>query len=88
MLDLSATTVGERSYGLFDHLRVFLMGEHTALPHGKMAQALGMTEGAVKVAAHRLRSRFRELVREEIARTVDTTEDIEDEIRELFAALA
>jgi RNA polymerase sigma-70 factor (ECF subfamily) len=64
------------------------MGEHTALPHGKMAQALGMTEGAVKVAAHRLRSRFRELVREEIARTVDTTEDIEDEIRELFAALA
>jgi RNA polymerase sigma-70 factor (ECF subfamily) len=73
---------------LFDHLRVFLMGEHTALPHGKMAQALGMTEGAIKVAAHRLRSRFRELVREEIARTVDATEDIEDEIRELFAALA
>jgi RNA polymerase sigma-70 factor (ECF subfamily) len=73
---------------LFDHLRVFLLGEKNALPHGKVAAELGMSEGAVKVAAHRLRGRFRELVREEIARTVDRSEDVDDEVRELFAALA
>jgi DNA-directed RNA polymerase specialized sigma24 family protein len=73
---------------LFDHLRVFLLGEKNALPLGGVAQQLGMTPGAVKVAAHRLRSRFRELIREEIARTVENPEDIVDEIRELFAALA
>jgi DNA-directed RNA polymerase specialized sigma24 family protein len=73
---------------LFDHLRVFLLGDRNALPHGQVADNLGMTEGAVKVAAHRLRGRFRELVREEIARTVDRHEDVEQEVRELFAALA
>jgi RNA polymerase sigma-70 factor (ECF subfamily) len=74
--------------GLFDHLRVCLLGEKNALPHGEVAAALGMTEGAVKVAALRLRRRFRELVREEIGRTVDKPEEVEEEIRELFAALA
>jgi RNA polymerase sigma-70 factor (ECF subfamily) len=73
---------------LFERLRVFLLGDTQALPYGRVAQELGMTEGAVKVAAHRLRQRLRELVCEEIARTVDDTENIEDEIRELFAALA
>ena len=73
---------------LFDHLRIFLLGDKNALPHGQVAEQLSMTEGAVKVAAHRLRTRFRELVREEIARTVDRPEDVEDEVRELFAALA
>jgi RNA polymerase sigma-70 factor (ECF subfamily) len=47
-----------------------------------------MTPGAVKVAVHRLRQRFRELVRAEIAQTVSRAEEIEDEIRALFAALA
>ncbi len=46
-----------------------------------------MTEGAVKVAAHRLRRRYRELLREEIARTVPSPDEIEDEIRYLFACL-
>jgi RNA polymerase sigma-70 factor (ECF subfamily) len=73
---------------LFERLRVFLLGDSHALPYGQVAQELGMTEGAVKVAAHRLRQRLRELVCEEIARTVDDSENIEDEIRALFAALA
>jgi RNA polymerase sigma-70 factor (ECF subfamily) len=73
---------------LFERLRVCLLGEKTALPHGQVARELNMTEGAVKAAAHRLRQRFRELVREEIAQTVDGPHEIEDEIRELFAALA
>ena len=73
---------------LFERLRVFLLGEKSAGPYADVAEEFGMTEGAIKVAAHRLRQRFREVLREEIARTVDDSEQVEDEIRELFAALA
>jgi RNA polymerase sigma-70 factor (ECF subfamily) len=47
-----------------------------------------MSEGAVRVAAHRLRRRYRELLRDEIAQTVTTEDQIDQEIRDLFAALA
>jgi RNA polymerase sigma-70 factor (ECF subfamily) len=47
-----------------------------------------MTEGAVRVAVHRLRRRCRELLRDEIAQTVACEDEIDDEIRGLFAALA
>ena len=47
-----------------------------------------MTEGAARVAVHRLRNRYRQLLREEIARTTDGSDEIEDEIRSLFTALA
>ena len=47
-----------------------------------------MTEGAVKVAVHRLRGHYRDLLRDEIAQTVTTEEQINEEIRDLFAALA
>ena len=47
-----------------------------------------MTEGAVKMAASRLRKRYGEILREEIARPVADPTDVEDEIRDLFAALA
>lgn len=52
------------------------------------AVKLGMTEGAVKVAVHRLRQRYRQLVRNEIAQTVSTPEQVDEEIRDLFASLA
>jgi RNA polymerase sigma factor (sigma-70 family) len=69
----------------FDRLRVYLVGERGA-PQTDVAAALGMSVGAVKVAAHRLRQRYRELLREEIARTVDDLTQVDDEIRQLFAA--
>jgi RNA polymerase sigma-70 factor (ECF subfamily) len=53
-----------------------------------IAAGLGMTEGAVKMAASRLRKRYGEILREEIARTVANPADVEDEVRALFAALA
>jgi RNA polymerase sigma-70 factor (ECF subfamily) len=53
-----------------------------------VAAELKMTEGAVKVAVHRLRRRYRELLRDEIAQTVATEDQIDEEIRHLFAALA
>jgi DNA-directed RNA polymerase specialized sigma24 family protein len=67
---------------LFDRLKDSLTGEGEA--HGAVAIDLGMTEGAVKVAAHRLRKRYRERLREAVA---DTTDDVDEEIRSLFAAL-
>jgi RNA polymerase sigma-70 factor (ECF subfamily) len=72
---------------LFDRLRGFLVGEKGAGYRGA-ADELALSEGAVKVAVHRLRGRYRELLREEIGRTVATPDEIEEEIRELFAALA
>jgi RNA polymerase sigma-70 factor (ECF subfamily) len=71
---------------LFDRLKPALTGE---LPGGfaELAAELGMTEGAVKAAVHRLRKRYREAMRAEIAQTVAREEEVEDEIRALFAAL-
>jgi RNA polymerase sigma factor (sigma-70 family) len=72
---------------LFDALKVFLTGEMAAVSHDQLARQLGMTVGAVTVAVHRLRQRYREVLREEIGRTVDDPAEIDGEIQDLFAAL-
>ena len=64
-----------------------LLGDIQAPSYAEIASDLGMTEGAVKVAAHRLRGRYRDLLREEIARTVADPSEIDDEIRDLFRRL-
>lgn len=71
---------------LFDALKGHLTGSSTD-GHAATAGRLGMTEGAVKTAAHRLRRRYRELLREEIAQTVASPDEIEEEIRYLFDCL-
>jgi len=71
----------------FDHLKAFLTGDKGQTSYREAAENLGMTEGAAKVAAHRLRKRYRTLLREEIAKTMSDRDSIEDEIRELFRAL-
>ena len=73
---------------LFDSLKVYLCGYTSAVPYRDVAAELNMTEGAVKVTVYRLRRRYREMLRDEIAQTVSTPEQIEEEIRDLFAALA
>lgn len=73
---------------LFEELKPTLTEASRAVPYAQMAARLGSTEGAVKVAVHRLRRRYRELLRAEIADTVAGPEEVEDEIRNLFAALA
>jgi RNA polymerase sigma-70 factor (ECF subfamily) len=65
-----------------------LLGERTAQPYAILAAKLAMTEGSVKVAVHRLRRRYRELLRDEIAQTVVKPEEVEEELRYLFAVLA
>jgi RNA polymerase sigma-70 factor (ECF subfamily) len=71
----------------FDRLKVFLTGEAAAPSYREVAAAMGTTEGAVKVAVHRLRRQFRDLVLAEIAQTVTVPEDAEDELRHLFEAI-
>lgn len=72
---------------LFRGLKPCLTGDTQAITHDQLAAALSMTAGAVKTAAHRLRRRYRELLKEEISQTVTTEEEIEDEIRQLLSAL-
>jgi RNA polymerase sigma-70 factor (ECF subfamily) len=73
---------------LFDALRATLAGAGDAAPYAALAKQLGLSEGAVKVAVHRLRQRYRALLRETIADTVSTPEEVEDELRYLFRTLA
>ena len=72
---------------IFDYLKEHLTGDQDCVPYRKVAAALGMTEVAVKSAAHRLRQRYGELVRREIGQTCCGPDKVDDEIRELFAAL-
>ena len=72
----------------FDQLKVALTADKRAIPYAELGTRLGMSQGAVKVAVHRLRARYREVLRAEIANTVSSPADVEEEIRHLFAALA
>ena len=73
---------------LFGRLGPMLLAGDEAPSYAEVGAELGMTEGAVKVAVHRLRRRYRELIRAEVARTVERPEEVEDEIRALFDALS
>lgn len=72
---------------LFDLLKVFLTGEKGTQSYTEIAAKLDMTDGAVRVAVHRLRKRYRDLLCAEIARTVPDPGQVEEELQDLFAAL-
>ena len=71
----------------FERLKVYLTGEQPQVGYADTAAALGISEGAVKVAVHRLRKRFRALVTEEVQHTVASPDEVESEIRHLLAAV-
>ena len=71
---------------LFEELKPFLTGDGKADSHAEVSARCGMSEGALKVAVHRLRRRYRELLRDEIAQTVASPGEIDEEMRVLFAA--
>ncbi|QDU69311.1 RNA polymerase sigma factor [Engelhardtia mirabilis] len=73
---------------LFAALRPTLVGDGVDGGLAAVAEALGSTEGAVKVAAHRLRQRFAALLRREVGETLVDPDEVEDEVRGLFEALA
>jgi len=72
---------------LFEELKGFIWGDKTTASYAEIAGQLNLTEGNVKVAVHRLRHRFRELLRAEVAHTVARPEDIDDELRHLIAVV-
>jgi RNA polymerase sigma-70 factor (ECF subfamily) len=72
---------------IFDGLKGFLSGGDTDTSMADIAKLLGITANAAKVAAHRLRKRYAELLRAEVAQTLADPAEIDDEIRQLFTAL-
>jgi RNA polymerase sigma factor (sigma-70 family) len=80
------TTAGKAD--LFGHLNGVLTGDAGSVPYREIGQKTGMSEGAVKVAVHRLRRRFREALVAEIAETVSDPGDIDAEIRYLLDAVS
>ncbi len=72
----------------FQVLKPWLLGDVDSLSQTDAARRLGLTEGAAKVAIHRLRKRFRELVRTEIAHTVGDPAQVQDELRYLVEVLS
>lgn len=73
---------------LFATLRTTLAGSSSAAPYAELARQLGMTETGARVAVHRLRRRYRELLREAIAETVGSREEVDAELRDLMRILA
>jgi RNA polymerase sigma-70 factor (ECF subfamily) len=71
---------------MFEQLKPFLMVGKSAIPYDQAAAALELTEGAVRVAVHRLRRRYRELLREEIVQTLSDPAQADEEMQALFSA--
>lgn len=73
---------------LFEKMSVFLNGDPDGAHYEVLAAELGMSSGALRVAVHRMRRRYRNILRAEIAETVSTPEEVDDEIRFLLSALS
>jgi RNA polymerase sigma-70 factor (ECF subfamily) len=73
---------------LFGEVRSLLSGERDGAGYAEIGLRLAMSAGSVRVAVHRLRRRYGELLRSEIAQTVSGPEEVEDEIRYLLSVLS
>ena len=87
---LSAEYEGSGRGALFGRLQVVLTGGGGVVSYAKLADEFGTTEGAIQAAVHRLHRRYRAILRDEIASTLDspTGAEVDEEIRDLFSALA
>lgn len=72
----------------FEQLKEFLAAERGSIPYDKLAAALGISAGAARVQLHRLRKRFRTLFRDQIAQTVSSPEELDEEVRYVLAVLS
>jgi RNA polymerase sigma-70 factor (ECF subfamily) len=72
---------------LFDALKGCLTGEMSVRPYAEIGQQHGLSEGAIKIAVHRMRQRYGDLLRLEVAGTVATQSDVEEELRHLLSAM-
>jgi RNA polymerase sigma factor (sigma-70 family) len=88
MARLKVELANQNKQELFDHLKIYLTAEKGSMPYRDKAAELNMTEGNVRTAVHRLRRRYRKLLRDEIAQTVAAEDQVDEEIDDLFHALA
>jgi len=89
VLNLLAREYAARGHSeLFDHLKIVLTQGKGIVSAATLAAKLGKTEAAVHMAVHRLRQRYREILEEQIAATLDDPSELEDEIRALFEAIS
>lgn len=72
----------------FERLKLSLWGEKTESPYAELSAQLGLTEGALKVAVYRMRRRYRDLLREEVARTVGSPAEVDEELRQLISVVS
>jgi RNA polymerase sigma-70 factor (ECF subfamily) len=86
--EVRAACAAEGKAGMFEALKGALTGEDPGAGYATVGASLGVNEGAVKVAVHRLRKRYRETLRARIADTVEDPSDVDDEVRHLFSVLA
>jgi DNA-directed RNA polymerase specialized sigma24 family protein len=73
---------------VFEELKIYLTGENRQTSYGELAERLGTTPAALKMAVNRMRQRYGELLRAEIVSTVSSPEEVEEELHALFAALS
>jgi RNA polymerase sigma-70 factor (ECF subfamily) len=73
---------------LFEELKGFVWDDKASVSYAEIGHQLNLTEANIKVAVHRLRHRFRELLRAEVAHTVARPEDIDGELRHLIAVVS
>ncbi len=87
LANLSQRYAEQGKSALFESLKAFLTDGERISTNAELAAKLGLTEGALKVAVHRLRRRYRDLLKQEIADTVADTGDVADELEVLLSAL-
>ncbi len=88
LAQLQKEYVKEGKAELFEALKPSLLGEGDHQPYAELAVKVRVSEGALKVAVHRLRKRYRQFLRAEIADTVASSSEVEEEMHHLFKALA
>ena len=84
---LQAEMTADGKAGQFDCLRGMLTGQRDTTGR-EAALRLGISEGAVRIAVHRMKRRYGELLRQQVAATVERDEDVDDELRALFAKVS
>jgi RNA polymerase sigma-70 factor (ECF subfamily) len=87
LVAVEAEMAGAGKSRQFEVLRPALLGDGERAPFAQIAVELGVSEEAARAAAHRLRRRYREVLRAEVERTIDNPAEVDEEIRSLFAAL-
>jgi RNA polymerase sigma factor (sigma-70 family) len=92
LLEQTLTRLGQEQSAagkgdVFTQLKDYLWGEASGACYAEVAARLGLTEGALKVAVHRLRQRYRELLREEVAQTVAAALEVDEELRYLVTVI-